>query len=104
MLPFPTTLAFAIALATSRSIWNIKPLNFSTDHLPLESVSRSKTPVVVTLWLKKHHEAYHLQSKSLNYFTIDPTQESLVKGWIYINLVFHQDHECVTCLRSSITP
>ena len=48
MLPLPRRVAFATALA-SRSIWNIRPLNFSTDQRPLESVSRSKIPVAVVL-------------------------------------------------------
>ena len=46
MLPLPRRVSLAIWLA-SRSIWNIKPLNFSTIQRPLESVSRSNTPAVV---------------------------------------------------------
>jgi len=47
-LPFPRRVDFAIAFA-SRSTWNIKPLNFSTDQRPLESTSRSNTPAVDVL-------------------------------------------------------
>ena len=45
MLPFPLRVAFAIALA-SCSIWNIRPLNFSTDQRPFASTSRSNSPAV----------------------------------------------------------
>ena len=45
MLPFPRRVLCAIAFA-SRSIWNRRPLNFSTDQRPLESMSRSNTPAV----------------------------------------------------------
>ena len=48
MLPFPLRVLCAIALA-SRSIWKIRPLNFSTDQRPLESMSRSKVPADATL-------------------------------------------------------
>ena len=44
-LPFPLRVLCAIAFA-SRSIWNRRPLNFSTDQRPLESMSRSNTPAV----------------------------------------------------------
>ena len=45
-LPLPRRVPFEIWLA-SRSTWNIRPLNFSTDQRPFESVSRSKIPAVV---------------------------------------------------------
>ena len=50
MLPFPLLVSCAITLA-SLSTWNIKPLIFSTDHLPFESVSKSKVPEVVVFVL-----------------------------------------------------
>ena len=46
MLPLPLRVVLAIVLA-SRSIWNAKPLTFSTIQRPLESVSRLKIPAVV---------------------------------------------------------
>ena len=48
ILPFPLLVSCAITL-TSLSTCNIKPLNFSTDHLPFESVSKSNVPEVVVL-------------------------------------------------------
>ena len=48
MLPFPLRVLCAIWFA-SLSIWKISPLNFSTDHLPLESTSRSNTPAFAVL-------------------------------------------------------
>ena len=47
-LPFPRRVCCAITLA-SRSIWNNKPLNFSTDQRPLASTSRSKVPAVAVV-------------------------------------------------------
>ena len=47
MLPFPRRVLWAIAFA-SRSIWKSRPLNFSTDQRPLESTSRSNTPLLAT--------------------------------------------------------
>ena len=44
-LPLPRLVSFAIWLA-SLSIWNISPLNFSTDQRPFASTSKSKIPAV----------------------------------------------------------
>ncbi len=46
MLPLPLRVVLAIVLA-SLSIWNAKPLTFSTIQRPLESVSKSNVPAVV---------------------------------------------------------
>ena len=44
-LPLPLLVSCAILL-DSLSIWNNRPLNFSTDHLPLASTSRLNVPDV----------------------------------------------------------
>ena len=44
-LPLPRLVSCAMTLA-SRSILNKRPLNLSTDHLPLESTSKSNVPAV----------------------------------------------------------
>ena len=44
-LPLPLLVSCAILL-DSLSIWNNRPLNFSTDHLPLTSTSRLNVPDV----------------------------------------------------------
>ena len=47
MITLPSSLRVLCAIAfASRSIWNRRPLNFSTDQRPLESMSRSNTPAV----------------------------------------------------------
>ena len=48
-LPFPLRVSCQPITFASLSIWNINPLNFSTDHLLFESVSKSKIPEVVVL-------------------------------------------------------
>ena len=48
VLPFPLRVLCAIWFA-SLSIWNRRPLNFSTDQRPLESTSRSNAPAVAVL-------------------------------------------------------
>ena len=57
MLPFPRRVLCAIALA-SLSIWNRSPLNFSTDHLPFESMSKSKLPAVAVFETAKRKSTY----------------------------------------------
>ena len=46
-LPFPLLDSLGITLA-SLSIWKSIPLNFSTDHLPDESTSKSNLPALAT--------------------------------------------------------